>query len=75
MDADDLTQHLHRHAGLKAASERSAGPTVQKVVTMELFNFVKPLVESFFSSTVNVQPGLLVLLFFVGLMLGWFFGH
>jgi hypothetical protein len=42
---------------------------------MELLNLVKPLVEAFFSSTVNVQPGLLVLLFFVGLMLGWFFGQ
>jgi hypothetical protein len=42
---------------------------------MELLNLVKPLVEALFSSTVTVQPGLLVLLFFVGLMLGWFFGH
>lgn len=42
---------------------------------MELFNLVKPLVEALFSSTVNVQPGLLVLLFLVGQMLGWFVGH
>ena len=48
---------------------------MRKVRTMELLNLVKPLVESFFSSTVNMQPGLLFLLFFVGLMLGWFFGQ
>jgi hypothetical protein len=42
---------------------------------MELLNLVRPLVDAFFSSTVNVQPGLLVLLFFVGLLLGWCFGH
>jgi hypothetical protein len=42
---------------------------------MELPNLVKPLVEALFSSTVNVQPSLLVVLFFLGLMLGWFFGH
>jgi hypothetical protein len=39
---------------------------------MELFNLVKPLVEALFSSTVNVQPGLLFVLFFIGLLLGWF---
>jgi hypothetical protein len=42
---------------------------------MELLNLLKPLAESLFSSTVNVQPGLLVLLFFVGLLLGWFLGY
>ena len=42
---------------------------------MDLLTIVKQLVEGFFTSTVNVQPGLLFLLFFVGLMLGWFFGH
>jgi hypothetical protein len=51
------------------------GPTVRKALTMELFNLVKPLVESLFASTVNVQPGLLFLLFFVGMILGWFVGH
>jgi hypothetical protein len=51
------------------------GPTVRKVLTMELLNLVKPVVESLFSSTVNIQPGLLVLLFFVGLLLGWVLGH
>jgi hypothetical protein len=50
------------------------GPVVRKVLTMELLDLVKPLVEALFSSTVNVQPGLLFL-FFVGLMLGWLFGH
>jgi hypothetical protein len=48
---------------------------VRKGRTMELFNLMKPLVEAIFSSTVNVQPGLLVLLFFVGLLLGWCVGH
>jgi hypothetical protein len=42
---------------------------------MELLNLVKPLVEALFSSTVNVQPAVLFMLFFVGLLLGWFFGH
>ena len=46
------------------------GPTLRKVRIMKLFNLVKPLVDAFFSSTVTVQPGLLVVLFFVGLMLG-----
>ena len=51
------------------------GPAVRKILTMELLNLVKPLLESLFASTVNVQPGLLFLLFLVGLLLGWFFGH
>jgi hypothetical protein len=42
---------------------------------MELLDLVKQLVGALFSSTVNVQPGVLFMLFFVGLMLGWFFGH
>jgi hypothetical protein len=42
---------------------------------MELLNLVQPLVEALFSSTVNVQPGVLFLLFFVGLMLSWLFRH
>jgi hypothetical protein len=41
---------------------------------MELLNLVKPLVEALISSTVNVQPGLLFLLFFVGPMLGSYSG-
>jgi hypothetical protein len=42
---------------------------------MELLNLVQPVVEALFSSTVTVQPGVLFLLFLMGLMLGWIFGH
>jgi hypothetical protein len=64
--------HPSRPEGGLGATRRAYGA---KGTTMELLNLVKPLVEAFFSSTVNVQPGLLFLLFFVGVMLGWFFGH
>jgi hypothetical protein len=39
------------------------------------WRIITPLVEALFTSTVNVQPGLLFLLFFVGLLFGWIFGH
>jgi hypothetical protein len=38
---------------------------------MGLLNLVQPLMEALFSATVNVQPGLLCPLFFMGLLLGW----
>jgi hypothetical protein len=66
---------LEGRPGDPGAAERTLGPAARKVLTMDLLTIVKQLVEGFFTSTVNVQPGLLFLLFFVGLMLGWFFGH
>jgi hypothetical protein len=75
MYTDVPTCDQHRHVGLKAASERYVGLPVGKVRTMELFNLITPLVEALFTSTVSVQPGLLFLLFFVGLLFGWLFGH
>jgi hypothetical protein len=48
---------------------------VRKRLIVDLPNLLKHIIEALFTSTMGVQPGVLFLLFFAGLMLGWLFGH
>ncbi|HXH10058.1 MAG TPA: hypothetical protein VNP04_09910 [Alphaproteobacteria bacterium] len=42
---------------------------------MDLLDLVIQLGEPLFVSTVDVPPGFLLLLFFVGLLMGWLLSH